>query len=220
MAGEGVRMKSYGVKALLKLSQSQTLLDYQLQAISKTYRTLQYEVVLVAGFESRRLMNKAPQEIIQVENEQYLDTHSIRSLGIGLRAATNENVIVIHGDLLFNSKTLCFPHENVSKIVWDKSGHIASNKIGCTFGDNTLENMWYDIPNKWAQIAYFTGKEAKKLRQYCWNEDNYKKRTFESINHIVDHGGVFKMTSPKGMVICEIDTPTSYKQAVQLCKSL
>ena len=101
-AGQGLRMKSYGAKPLIKLTPDLTIIQNQLNIITDKFRS--YEVILVTGFESQRVMRETPQDIIKIENERYDETNVCRSIGIGLRAATTNRVLIIYGDLVFRSE--------------------------------------------------------------------------------------------------------------------
>ncbi|MHA2054831.1 MAG: NTP transferase domain-containing protein, partial [Candidatus Hodarchaeales archaeon] len=101
-AGIGRRMKSYGCKSLLNIKNN-SLISLQLDLINDSIPNK--EIVLVTGFDSDRLMNNSPDNIIKIENERYYESNVVRSIGMGLRAIKeNDHVLIIFGDLLLNEK--------------------------------------------------------------------------------------------------------------------
>jgi len=127
-------------------------------------------------------------------------------LSLGLRAATSDNVLVVYGDLVFNRDTLLNAEFNQSTVLIDDSQMFSKDAVGCTINaDNNVEQFLYDLPNKWAQIAYLQGKELSLLKQAAWNRDKDRLFGFEILNEVVLKHGVIKSESPKNMKIIDID---------------
>ena len=103
-AGMGKRMRSYGPKSLIKITPEKNIVENQIEIINDNFTN--HEIILVCGFEADKLMNNTPKNLIKIENENYENTNVVRSIGLGLRAATSENVLVIYGDLVFNEETI------------------------------------------------------------------------------------------------------------------
>ncbi len=195
-AGMGNRMTTYGVKSLIQIK-NETIISRQLNIIKKSFK--EYEVILVTGFESDKLMNKTPNSIIKIENTNYETTNVIKSIGIGLRATLNDRVLIVYGDLVFTPNTLRMPLET-STLLLDNSGLMKKEEVGCSSQGDTLEHMTYQQPKKWAQIAYFTGRELELLRRISYNKNNTMLFGFEAINKIMNMGGKFKVYSSKSKV--------------------
>ena len=103
-AGMGRRMKSYGPKSLIKIGNS-TIIKNQINLLQTYFSPT--TIVLVCGFKATVLMNETPDHILKVENERYEYTNVVRSIGIGLRVmGTCPKIIIVYGDLVFNSATL------------------------------------------------------------------------------------------------------------------
>ena len=101
-AGIGRRMKSYGCKSLLNI-RDKKLIDIQVENIRNAFPT--NEIILVTGFDSDRLINNSPTDIIKIENERYYDNNVIRSISIGMHATKdNDHILIVLGDLLFNTE--------------------------------------------------------------------------------------------------------------------
>ena len=201
-AGMGNRMRTYGVKSLIQIG-SETIIERQLRIIKKTFK--KYEIILVTGFESDKLMNKTPDNIIKVENTSYEETNVIRSIGMGLRATNNDRVIIIYGDLVFTPNLLKAPFDMDSLLLLDNKGLMKSDEIGCSVRNGYLEHMTYVQPQKWAQVAYYTGKELDLLRRISYSKNNNMMFGFEAINKIVNSGGSFKTYSPVRSKVIDID---------------
>lgn len=195
-------MKSFGSRSLLDVN-NQSLLEYQNSILKDQFPNS--DVIVVTGFDSDRVMSKAPKTVIKIENERYKETNVLRSIGIGLRAAIHDHVVIVYGDLVFNPETFNFPIDQ-SCILFDKSGLMDHSQVGCTITDHHLENMFYNIGQPWAQIIYLTGKELKLFRTIACDRSKEKCFGFEACNEVVNKGGSFLCHSPKGMKVADIDS--------------
>lgn len=214
-AGIGRRMKSYGCKALLKINHK-TLIDIQLETIKATIPN--HEVILVTGFDSERLMSQTPNDIIKIENENYYSTNISRSISIGLRATKdNDQVLIILGDVLFNSASL--ENLDLTKSCIVLSNDMEECEVGCNITNKeNLEYMMFDLGNKWGQIVYLTGKELKLFKKIIHNRNNDRKFCFEIINEVINQGGKFKCIYSKEIMIMDIDTSKDLKKAQEFIK--
>jgi hypothetical protein len=82
--------------------------------------------------------------------------------------------------------------------------------------DLGVEHALFDLPNKWAQIAYFTGKELDLLKKFCWNRDHSNKFGFEALNYIVEKGGKLYISQHKESRATDIDKPEDIGIAQQV----
>ena len=204
-AGIGNRMKSYGPKCLIKINDHH-IIDRQLNYIHKyLYRP---EIIVVTGFESKKIKShlQSKKNLKIVENENWENGNVISSLNTGLQHATNPNVLIIYGDLVFNAWTLKAPFGISSLLIIDSSGYMKDEEVGVITNKNEVVSLMYGLPNKWAQIAYFTGNELKQLYKYCSLSTNQHKLGFEGINHILNCNGQFVAYSPKRMKAMDIDS--------------
>lgn len=202
-AGEGARMSTYGPKCLLNLDGKNRVIDRQIKLLKDAFRHC--EIILVSGFQSDKVMAHVPADIVKVENENYADTNVVRSIGMGLRVATTDRILIVYGDLVFNKQALFLPANKDSFLVYDNAKTMKDEEVGCTFGDGCVQQVFYELSNKWAQIAYFTGKELELLKNISWKRENALMFGFEAINQIIDRGGHFGFYSPKDMKITDID---------------
>ena len=156
-AGMGHRMRSYGPKPLIRLDANQNIIQRQLRFIQNNFSNC--EIILVAGFESDKLMKNTPDFLIKIENENYEKTNVVRSIGMGLRAATTDKILIIYGDLVFNEETLCNLKLEQSCVLIDESDTMGIDEVGCNINDSSIEQLLPDMPNKWGQISFFIDKD-------------------------------------------------------------
>ena len=205
-AGYGSRMKSHGPKALVKIKDDLTIIDNQLKFIYKYFN--KPEVIITSGFDSEKLEQamKHRRNVKVINNEDWESTNVVRSIALGVEEATHDNILVVYGDLVFNAWTLRVPIGPYSLVVNDRYGLMKSDEVGCAVDNNVLQNMMFGLPNKWAQIAYFTGKESQMLRKALKNPNYYSYFGFEIINIITNSGGIFAVNSNPRMKITDIDS--------------
>ncbi len=209
-AGIGRRMKSYGCKSLLNI-RDKKLIDIQVENIRNVFPT--NEIILVTGFDSDRLINNSPTDIIKIENERYYDNNVIRSISIGMHATKdNDHILIVLGDLLFNTEALSDIDINQSSIII--SNDMDDGEVGCNMnGKGYLEYMMFDLPNKWGHILYLTSKELTLFKRLLLNKYNDKKFCFEIINQVINQGGKFKCIMNDKIKTMDIDTSKDLQKA-------
>jgi len=209
-AGIGRRMKSYGCKSLLDIKNTK-LIDRQIKIIENTID--KYEIILITGFDSDRLMNNSPDNIIKIENEKYYENNVARSISIGLRAIKNNDcVLILFGDVLLNEDALKLIDIQESSIII--SNYMSDNEVGCNINNKGyLEYMMFDLQNKWGHIIYVTGKELALLKKNIWSKNSEKKFCFEIINDVINQGGKFKCIDHKDIRVMDIDTSKDLQRA-------
>ena len=209
-AGIGRRMKSYGCKSLLNI-RDKKLIDIQVENIRNVFPT--NEIILVTGFDSDRLINNSPTDIIKIENERYYDNNVIRSISIGMHATKdNDHILIVLGDLLFNTEALSEIDINQSSIII--SNDMDEGEVGCNMnGKGYLEYMMFDLPNKWGHILYLTSKELTSFKRLLLNKYNDKKFCFEIVNQVINQGGKFKCIVNDKIKTMDIDTSKDLQKA-------
>jgi hypothetical protein len=216
-AGMGSRMKSYGPKSMLKIKPDVTILDNQLKNIYKNLPKV--EIIVVHGFEGHRVHREYSNRpnVKCVANPQYETSNVVNSIGVGLQHITTDRVIVIYGDLVFNSHTLQAPFGDDSMVIIDRdNGCMGKDEVGCVVHNNILSRMMYSLPLKWAQIAYFQSKELGLLRKLCAKPEYGMYFGFEIINMIINNGGVFKTYSSKHNKILDVDSSKDLLSAAEI----
>jgi NDP-sugar pyrophosphorylase family protein len=187
MAGSGYRMKSYGPKPLLELENNKTIFARQFTIIKNKIK-LNHEIILVTGFESKKVYNNLPQTCITIENERFEETNVTRSIELGIKASTSDSILIIYGDLVFSSNIFKNFSWQKSKIfISSNTKYIDNNDVGCILNNKRIESMCWKLPNKWSQIVYLTGKEYKILKAIVPGKETWLG--FEILNHLIDRTG-------------------------------
>ena len=207
-AGIGSRMKKYGPKPLIKINNSNNLIDRQFKIIDSVFRW--YEIILITGFQHNKIIKHVPSKIKTIYNNDYESTNVIHSINIGLNNCSTDNVIILYGDLVFNKFAINLPFNLESMAVI--SNTMKSEEIGCNITNGYVEQMFYGINNKWAQILFLQNKELELMKDFASQENNATKYGFEAVNHIISKGGKFKAIQPKQAKIIDIDTSLDLKR--------
>jgi len=196
-------MKSYGPKSLIKIKQNLTIIENQFKIIKNTIPNA--NIILVCGFESNCVMQNTPSDIIKVENERYEETNVVRSIGMGLRA-TQRDVLIIYGDLVFNSECIENMNFNKSSLLLGED-IMKDSEVGCIHNKNgKVENLMYDLETKWGQMIFLKGKELEMFKDICWNPNNYNMFGFEAINNVISGGGMISACEHKDAKVIDIDS--------------
>lgn len=210
-AGISRKMKSHDPRPSIKISRSETLLDNQIRKVRSVYKNPY--IVVVTGFQEEKLLKRVKsKDIVFIRNDEYENTNSTRSLVIGIENNPNENALLIHGDIYFNTETLKYlsniHYTEGSCIVYDKKDQMRKNKIGVLSNSSfSLERMGYIHKNKWCHIAFFNNFEYGKVIELGKKKEHDKSHTFELINQINEtEGGHFYAHSPELMKIIEIES--------------
>jgi hypothetical protein len=134
---------------------------------------------------------------------------------MGLRAIRDaDTVVVVYGDLVFNSAAIESLNLDQSCVIID-DGHMGPNEVGCIIdNEDNLANMMYDLPVKWGQIAVFKNYELTLLKELCWDKRNHRKFGFEIINRIIERGGGFECIRNEDIKIVDIDTSKDINTAI------
>lgn len=206
-------MKSYGPKSLIPLSSSQTVIDRQIGILRREYPLS--EIIVVVGYEADHVMKHLGKAARPVENENYETTNVLRSIGMGLRAASHNRVLIVYGDLVFTPSAIRLAKGRSVALV-DNKGQIEDEEVGVTVVDGRITQFAYDLPTKWAQIVYLTGRELELFKKVAWNREHQKWYGFEGLNKVVEAGGIIHVAEPRRMKITEIDTSRDIERARHL----
>ena len=203
----GYRMKSYGPKALLAFSDGSLLIDRLLENVSTCFPNS--EIVVGVGFEADKVMARLPQGIHAVENQLYEETNDLEQVRLCLNVCTKNNIIIINGDIIFNNIALDKLTKHGSSVVVSKD--MGENEIGVTVVDDRVTIFAYDLPLKWCNIVYLTGKELVTFKKICKDRDRGKWYVFEALNQIVEKGGKIHVSHPKHMELNRIEKLKDWK---------
>ena len=204
VAGMGHRMKSYGPKCLLPANTKETIIE---KAISNIKREYPYsDIIIVAGFESEKVIKSLSHNIRVVENKQFEETNITESIRIGINASSNKKLLIIYGDLVFNVYSIRGITSEGTCAVVDYKSRFREEEVGVTIVDDYVTNFAYGLPHKWAQMAYIEDESFDALKSLCSDKRKSKLYPFELFNIIINSGISMKAKEPKGMLIREVDS--------------
>lgn len=210
-AGLGKRMKIYGPKSLVKINDEHTILSKQIEIINSCFKHC--EIIVVGGYQFDKLSSNV-KNVRFIYNKDYESTNVLYSIGLGLKKAKTNKVLIIYGDLVFNKECIDLPFNKESAVV--VSSIMKDEEVGCIYNNGVLENVFYKIPTKWAQIAFFTGPELDILKQILKQEKTSYWFGFEAINDIITRGGIFKVFEPINGRAVDIDSSYDLKLMEQI----
>lgn len=180
-------MKSIGSKALLKIKQSMSVIDYQIHEIRKY--SSQTKITIVSGFEHDKI-NKLYNHSKNIEvlyNNTYANTNHGASLSVFLESkdSINSNLLVITNGVLFKNNP--FKLKNNYK---SKSQIYCINKPKNNFdigyiGESSVEYLFFDLPNKWTECVMFD-TESLGLIKSIDNKRISQMYLFEIINLLIE----------------------------------
>jgi hypothetical protein len=143
--------------------------------------------VCVLGFEAEKIYSLLKYENIRfVHNEFFFETGSYKSLIMGYRACSHKNILVIHGDIIFNKKSL--PKEESSIVIGE-----ANDDVGILHQSGKILTFSYGFDNSWSKIIYLSANHSKYLTNLTLTEQDDKKFDFELYNQILDKDNKFSL---------------------------
>lgn len=196
----GYRMKSYGPKSLLKLSDGQTILEKQVVAINQCFDNP--EIILTIGEKADKVIKKRPHNIHLIENELYNITNNAAETRLGINACTNRKILIIDAGVIFNHHAITDIMDRSSIIISDK--YIQESEVGVTVIDGMASIFSYELHTKWCKIVSLIGKELDLFRKFINNRDRSKHFMFEIMNDVINSGGKFVALCPEKMKIKNI----------------
>jgi choline kinase len=150
---------------LLKLEDDRTVLQYQIDLLRQVFKNP--DIVVVTGFEHDKVFNSLKHKIPVVENDLWETTSIMRSITLGLRTLINSKVLIIPACLAFKASCLKGVEDNENGAIISDPRGINSNELGILTENNQVMHFDYDLPIKWSQISFFSGKALHYLRDTC-----------------------------------------------------
>lgn len=102
-AGTGSRLGMSAPKSLALLINGKTILDYQVEKISKFVPV--GNIYVVVGYKKEMIMQRYPQ-LIYVHNDAYAETNTGRSLLTALNEIEEDDVLWLNGDVVFDERLI------------------------------------------------------------------------------------------------------------------
>ena len=204
VAGTGHRMKSYGPKCLLPISVRETIIQKAIKNVKLVYPNS--EITIVVGFEADKVIRTLPSDIRVIENQFYQETNVVESLRLALNSITNKSVLIVYGDLIFNTQAIAGLTVGESCAVVDSKNNFKNEEVGVTVADNVVTNFAYGLDIKWGQIVYLTDEALSLFKTLCSNRKRNKMYPFELFNIVINEGFKIGAIEPDGIKIQEVDS--------------
>lgn len=190
----------------IQLADGQTVVEKQINAIKTAYPLA--DITIVVGHDGDYtvdyLLKNFP-ELRIVQNERFDETNNSRSLSLAIMSGQRENLLVINGDILFDSVYIQNIAGQSSVLVIDKTKQITDDEVGTIVVDGVLTSISHGLPNIWSQIMFLSGNELDIIKKYINEKKNSVKFLHEIINTSIDNGAVFLAHNQSSGYIKEID---------------
>lgn len=204
-AGAGARTRSYEPRCLLKYN-GKIILDSQIEIIQN--RFTKSEITVVGGVEGHKIVKKIGKTARFVENQLHENSNSGESLRLAVNNTMQDNILFIHGDLVFSSQIFDKIDMDKSALLIDKANKIEEKEVGVTIVDGKATMLSYNLPVKWCQMAYLNTNDTNLLRRLLIRNDFDTRHllTFEIINKMIEFGSEFECIDIENNFIKEIDS--------------
>lgn len=199
-AGMGDRISKKGSRSLYKIEDTR-LIDHQVDTIKGKFP--EADIISVLGFQANKVLRQRHSNCRIVENQLFEQTATGESLRLAFNNACSDKLLIIHGDLFFDSSafdTLNFSHSSVI------TAEMEQDEVGIVSDGGLATNFAYGLPNKWGQIAFIMGNELKILNDLLNKTNCSKLWTFEILNKVIENKGVLHCYHSDSKII-EIDNP-------------
>lgn len=176
-------MKSLGSKALLKIKNSITVLEYQIQELRKN--NPRSTIYIGTGFESDKIKKLfgSYKNIEFIENTEYIETNQSRLMSLFIEQYTGDKVLIISNGILFKNNPFCSSGLESKIFLIDKPKN--NFNIGCNETD-TVDYLFYDLPIKWAECVLFNKQALDGIRLLSTQYNIQQMYLFELINLLIE----------------------------------
>lgn len=202
------RMKAHGPPSLFKDLAGKTILEHQIQILKKRFPNA--DITVVSGLWADKLASIKTNEFRIIENQLFESTNEIEDLRLAINNISNNNVLILTGDLYFNHATFS-EIPNQSFIMYDNKHQLENVDIGMTIVDKNATILSFDLHNKWVGIIYIHSLFFDKFKTLCLDRTKNRLFLFEIINNMVNNGYKFIAYQPENMKIMKVDSPNSLK---------
>jgi len=122
---------------------------------------------------------------------------------MGLKISSNNEIIIVHGDILFDKSSISQLNGERSLIVVANENQFEKNKIGINIVKGRASSLSFGISPKWGQILYLTGRELELMKKI--SSEKIRWFTHEGVNEIINNGGIVYAIESRGSLIKEIN---------------
>lgn len=220
-AGKGSRLGKPGwPKPLTDLANGQTILGYQLEAISQ-YTSLR-DVLVVVGFKKEKIMDAYP-DLLYVYNPKFASENTAKSLLRALsKVAPGEDVIWINGDVVFHPAVFgaALAAERSAMVV--NCGSVGAEEVKYhTDAEGRILEVSKHVMHPQGEaigLNVFKGEDVDVLRYELQNNCTDKDYFEKGIESCIETG-LEVWAAPVERNLCtEIDFPEDLERANELIK--
>lgn len=223
-AGFGLRLKNNKPKALVAVESEKSILDYQVEKLTKYIPTDNISVVV--GYKKELVMEQHP-ELSFVYNEEYSSTNTAKSLLRALKKVKSGDVLWLNGDVIFDEKTI--PKIINKASLTNKSCVLVDNKrcgeeeVKYSIDEDGCINLISkEIKNPKGEalgINLVVEKDLPLLVKHLGLVDNndYFERGVENMIRV--EGAKFVPVNTNGLFCAEIDLPEDLEAVQTYLKS-
>lgn len=199
MSGQwNYRMKSYGPKALIPVNDRPAVLQ-QIDVIRSVYPRA--EIYITVGYEADKVIRIIPPFVRIVENQKD-EANEVEELRLALNCCTANRILIINGDIIFNSSTIQDINQDNSLIVVDTRSQMPKSQIGVTIADGKATILNHTIKNnKWCEAIYLTGTDLSHFRKICSDRMIGGYFFYEAVNMLLNKVGGINIFEPERMRI-------------------
>ena len=142
-AGKGTRLGMDHPKPLTKLKTGETILQRQINFLSKYVD--KKNIIIVVGYKKELIMNEFP-DCTFVINSNYEKTNTAKSLLCALNINSDSDIIWINGDVVFDPKVLIPLIESEESCMLVNTSSVSEEEVKYNLNDNgTIKQVSKEI---------------------------------------------------------------------------
>ena len=212
-AGASERMGRLGDKQLIVLPNGKTLLNHQIEILSKLYNPC--DIFVVVGHNHQKIIDSVNHNVRFVINEKYNETNITHSMYLTGSLLKSKSLLVVYGDIYFDHllyKEIRNVINEQSTIFTSQTGmHKETVCVRRNKNDN-LSYICYDLKDcpSWSNMIYVLDDDWEIMQNLCIEPKQHNKLFFEIINGMVDLGCKIQSVELPG--IKEIDESKDFKK--------
>lgn len=210
-------------KCMVKIGSKESILSNQLRILSKYDIN---DILITTGPFEEKLIKycddlQIPGKISYINNDLYKETNYIYSIYLA-RNELNEDIILMHGDLVFEDEVFRLLIESKhSKMIVDSTIELPKDDFKAVIKDKKIDKIgisYFDGAVS-SQPLYFLKKEDLNvwIRQIVSFIENNNKRCYaeDAFNEISNLCNIYPLDI-KGLLCCEVDTEDDLKKVRSL----
>lgn len=176
-------MKSIGSKALLKIKDSTSILEYQIQQLKKAHKKTNIHVI--AGFEVEKIKKTLIKYKVNIlYNEEYLSTNQSKCLDLFLKSYDTDGLLVVSNGVIFKNNVFDLTDKMESKVFLIDKPKTNFNIGCCDDNSSNLNYLFYDLPICWSECVYMNSTAIRAFRAVSEEENISQMYLFEILNNL------------------------------------